>query len=743
MRSLGLTLLASALLAACGTNGSGSPASLEVSAGTYAAIGHVGTTLLVRARDASGGAASGELDLTVTPPAGDAVRLSCSAAGGVCSFELSDLVPAAGEWSASAVIDGRQVVTTFAQGTLELPAPQVSATASGTTVSASWQAVSGAVVYVAQLVDAQTNQPLSAEERTAGLQATLTATGSLGGTAGVQVTAYSVDPAAMLPQPLPVPYVSKSVGRLAQDVGSSWALHSASEWSGKTLTLALDRLGPDEHLAVIPINLGGSDNTGQSPSIALDVSGTNLSLTTPVPPPSAALAIAPADTSLGGHELLRAWEAGQVQAIAEQRQAGLFVEPALRTSTAIAQETSFCVQQGLSARASWVRKSAVLMSQTAHALLYVDRDDLREYSAKDLADLGQFWEGQGGQPGVYALDTATFGHESDVDGNGKLIVFLSHELGAPANNAIVLGYFWAGDLAQPKDTSSDCSGTTTGRGNRGANGADMFYLNDLQNMRSAGFDDPIHSTFPDTLGHEFQHLINFNQHFLVRAGTVPEEVWINEGLSVTAEDLVGFGWNAPAGRSAASMYLARSGTLPYRRYFDSSLTAWQGDPIGNYQGAHAFFRYFADRLGPGVLGQLVQSDQTGRAHLEAVLGEPFERAFAEWTTALMFSGEAFDPDARFSFAGSGPWAPLHRALSSAKSCLAGYPGHSGYVGYQPLNPGGLARAILRTDGWNAFVTGTGTGAPVTITITSMNGDRPAVVVVRFSGDLPTGDGTCP
>ena len=38
--------------------------------------------------------------------------------------------------------------------------------------------------------------------------------------------------------------------------------------------------------------------------------------------------------------------------------------------------------------------------------------------------------------------------------------------------------------------------------------------------------------------HEFQHMISFNQHVLVRGGNA-EETWLNEGLSSFAEELGG------------------------------------------------------------------------------------------------------------------------------------------------------------------------------------------------------------
>lgn len=45
------------------------------------------------------------------------------------------------------------------------------------------------------------------------------------------------------------------------------------------------------------------------------------------------------------------------------------------------------------------------------------------------------------------------------------------------------------------------------------------------------------TSYRSLLVHEFQHLINFHQHILVRGGT-SEATWLDEGLSHVAEDLV-------------------------------------------------------------------------------------------------------------------------------------------------------------------------------------------------------------
>src|SRR5207237_7066327 len=136
----------------------------------------------------------------------------------------------------------------------------------------------------------------------------------------------------------------------------------------------------------------------------------------------------------------------------------------------------------------------------------------------------------------------------------------------------------------------------------------------------------------------------------------PEQTWINEALSKVAEDLAGYGWNGAGGRAEGAAYLRRAeGQL--RGYDGRSLTRWEGDPVGNYQGAHSFLRLFTDRLGPALAGRL-NTGPGGVDGLEETLGLPLPMAMAEWATALLLSNEAGRP---YSFSCSA-WAALHDRL---------------------------------------------------------------------------------
>lgn len=727
-------------------------AGLMVQGGTYN-NGTLGTTFAVRLRDDHGATQTGEVDVTITPPTGASFTLACGASQALCFF-VRAAAPESGNYEATADFGSGQVESQFSISSAStLGTAQVSATVDGSNVNVSWSAISGAQYYLAQVLNLDTGDAVSQMYEGTQPQATLALTQTLSqdGNYGVEVDAVALNPFdPNPPDELPTPNASRALGYLKNLPGSHWELYGPADYTGSQLTVTVPNLDPAEHLAIIAMNFGDVDYDPSSPvsNATITVSGVSPSASVAPLAPSLAMGVSAArpqpsitptmrERALEGHDRIRAREAKVLADQLRMEKAGVKFGPRakgqaqLRTkaSGAAATTTTFCVQQGISAGAPYVRKNATLKKETAHALFYLDDDDAGDYAPYETGgtddvwnQLGSFWDNT-----AYPIDTQTFGAESDEDGNGKLIVFVSKELGAPnAQGAITLGYYWAGDVVYAKDTSGSCSVS-------GSNGADMFYLNSFQNLAQAGYSasDTIAVEYPATLAHEFQHLINYNQKHLLRTSD-PEDTWINEGLSKTAEDLVGFGWNDPLEQSFGNAYLedSASSSTGFLTYSNASLENWVGDPIGNYEGAHAFFRYVADQRGADILKNIVQTTGVGRGNVASVLGEPFEQAFAEWTTALMFSNETFAPGTRFNYTGAG-WTPLHLKLVSGT-------GRLGYVEYRSFS-GGSASASLRALGWNAFVTHSGLGQPVTITVSpTVSGVQPEIAVVRFSGTLPDG-----
>ncbi|MFL5391585.1 MAG: hypothetical protein ACJ79G_01980 [Myxococcales bacterium] len=656
-----------------------------------------GTQLLVRLRTAAGDPPAQDVAVRIDPPSGDTQTLECPAGRVACSMRLAE--PPSGAYRASAIVEGR-AVETFASpsGVAIGRASNVRAAVSGPTLRVSWNGIPAARAYHVQLVDLDVNESIGEPVIVTSASASLPLRDLPLERAGIVVEAWT----SLVPGDAPLA-VSRAPGLVSAGgsggSGAAWQIFAPEDFSSGELRASFAALAPGERLAVLAVNSGGDEGAAISvtPSGASD------------PAPQL---VAPAGATMPSFALRRQRPLDLHAELRERQDVSLLgalsagIAPASLTGPPPTR-TSFCIARGLDFD-NRVRKNATLVQSTQHAAFYVDSEDLSHYPAGFFATIGSLFEDR-----VYLSDRLTFGAESDVDGNGKIFVVLSHELGQHLNGGWLLGYFGNDDLLRSRDDSDDC-------GDSGSNHADIIYLNDVANAELNGYAaaDAANDLFPATIAHELQHLINLNQRCLVRSCAGAEATWINEGLSKVAEDLAGFGWNSVEGRAEGSMYLTRSAGQ-IRGYTGRSLTRWEGDPIGNYQGSHSFFRYFADRRGAAFARSLVDG-VGGAAGVESALGEPLARAMADWATALLLSNEPAAPSQRFSYLGDG-WSPLHERLR--------------YLDWQPLPVAG-ATATLRADGIAVLLTGPGAGGPAEVRVRSVSGRAPYIVVVRVSGDLP-------
>src|SRR5438094_1957384 len=143
---------------------------------------------------------------------------------------------------------------------------------------------------------------------------------------------------------------------------------------------------------------------------------------------------------------------------------------------------------------------------------------------------------------VYTMGTNAFGTPSDVDANSKVIMFFTravNELTPTGSQSVVGGFFYGRDLFPKQDDPQLGSGS----GCPSSNFAEMFYLlvpdpNGVVNgnVRTKSF---VSHLTVSTTAHEFQHLINASRRLYVNTtATDFEVVWLNEGLSHVAEELL-------------------------------------------------------------------------------------------------------------------------------------------------------------------------------------------------------------
>jgi hypothetical protein len=287
---------------------------------------------------------------------------------------------------------------------------------------------------------------------------------------------------------------------------------------------------------------------------------------------------------------------------------------------------------------AYASSTARLRYVGANVLVYEDRVTPVALDSLAMHRFGRLLDGT-----LHALDVELFGAESDVDGNGRVIVLLTPIVNALTTSAqcgsegFVRGFF---------------NGTDLGTRSQNSNRAEILYVMvpDPNGTRSCPhFTNEVVRQLPSTFLHEFQHMISYNQHVLVRRGE-DETTWLNEGLSHLAEEMGGRlferRYPAPQGRGLPTQLLPDSAIPFYRGDIDNALlylgapathSVSAFDGLGSLEERGAswlFLRWLMAQKGESILGRLVQSPRTGRRNVEEVAGEPFPVLFGDFVIAL-------------------------------------------------------------------------------------------------------------
>jgi hypothetical protein len=252
---------------------------------------------------------------------------------------------------------------------------------------------------------------------------------------------------------------------------------------------------------------------------------------------------------------------------------------------------------------------------------------------------------------VDPLDRGAFGDPTDIDGNGHVIIFYTrvvNELTPEESEGVVEGFF------NPRDLFP-VAGTATLPGCPGSNVAEMFYMvvpdptgSINGNVRTKA--DVQRSTIAVT-AHEYQHLINGARRLYVNDADDFEEVWLNEGLSHIAEELLFYRTAGLAPRAnidaptiTASQRHVDAFNLHQAQNFgryslflqrpERSSPYANNDSLSNRGAIWSFLRYAADRKGPAdgtIWQQLVNSKASGIQNLVAVFGADAMTWFRDWS----------------------------------------------------------------------------------------------------------------
>ncbi len=256
---------------------------------------------------------------------------------------------------------------------------------------------------------------------------------------------------------------------------------------------------------------------------------------------------------------------------------------------------------------------AVMVKTTQKLYFYIEKEwwDSKSNAEKDeikngLDGLAKEFEGK-----IYPVLTQVYGSEWNpgVDGDSKISI-LFHKMREDA-----AGYFRAIDeyikIQLPE-----------------SNEREMLYLSlsHINNPKLKNF-----------LGHEFTHLISFNQK--EKKFGVEEEVWLNEARAEYALNILGYDDEYEGSN------LQRRVKAFVEKPSDS-LTEWQGKRH-DYGAVLLFTYYLTDHYGINILTDSLRSKSTGIQSINEALkkngsSDDFSEIFANWTIALFLNDCSLD-----------------------------------------------------------------------------------------------------
>jgi hypothetical protein len=252
--------------------------------------------------------------------------------------------------------------------------------------------------------------------------------------------------------------------------------------------------------------------------------------------------------------------------------------------------------------------TAELMFISKHAYFWQDTESQPLNATGELAT-AEDWSAAGESFDTsYERVRAVFGHEESpgLDGDTRLFVIHSDSLGN------VGGYFGQADLLPQAIESHSNEGQYFFISNTGSSGIASDY-------------------YKEVLAHEFQHMIHKN----VDAN---EEGWMNEGLSMLAQQVAGM-----RGYNSVAEYLAKP---------DQSLWFWSGKSA-DYGQSFLYLEYIYEQMGEDFIKALVANPKNGLASIDDTLTEfkadrTADQLNADSYTAAFFNDPKLD-SGRFAF----------------------------------------------------------------------------------------------
>jgi hypothetical protein len=349
------------------------------------------------------------------------------------------------------------------------------------------------------------------------------------------------------------------------------------------------------------------------------------------------------------------------------------------------------------------------------------------YTQGDIDAVGNLFDGP--LPNMYSIDTTAFGRESDIDNNGVVIILLTDQINKLSGNcsqtgSVILGYFFGNDLTN----------------NANSNHGEVFYsiVPDPGNANCAISKNFATRNVAPTFIHEFQHMISFNQHVLLRSGGA-EETWLNEGLSHYAEYLGGAQLNnAQCDANDCFSQFSHNDLDNAFNYLNSPESFFLIEPLSSQgtlaeRGANWLFvrwvtgAFAADSvLGTDMTRALDQTKLTGAANVSTQTGVNFPTLVTQWQMANYLEGRPgfSEPTGRLHY------KSINLASDFALFGLGAYP-----LVPDVTNTGNYSRnGTLRAgSGPHLRVVQGASAAPVKLQVTTTNSSvvQPRIGVVRI------------
>jgi hypothetical protein len=293
----------------------------------------------------------------------------------------------------------------------------------------------------------------------------------------------------------------------------------------------------------------------------------------------------------------------------------------------------------------------VVRHVSQRAVIVEDRNSASVFSPDEYAEIARAFDDV-----IYDANEKYFGSPSDIDSNGGRIVLLYtggvNQMSTDYSDSFIAGFTCPLDL-----------GAASG------NHSEMFYLlvpDPLGLLTEAAGDaiskEQVRRITDNTVAHELQHLINAQS-----GNGGAQDVWLNEGLSHLAEEVVGHAVNgfAPGTELGAEALISSQERIDaFNKFYlnnwynlsqylsmpgDTAALLNSSDPL-NFNtfrmrgAAWSFLRYLLDRYEDGTDGEagrtraLVQSSAAdSRDAVTEVFGAPFDRLATQWSTMLISS----------------------------------------------------------------------------------------------------------